>query len=125
MVIKQIQLFDSVRAKHNLEVAQKAHDEQIGPALHPQDLTIDQLGVVDYLHHQMDRWEYIQKQEEELSRLIADGWTVIATYRLGDGINGCQLILYKPDTEYSQEPFEYSGKRGHFGIPVPDSDKAV
>lgn len=95
MAIKQIQLFDSVRAKHNLEAAQKYCNEQVPADLGADQMDIDQLGVLDYLNHERDRWEHIQAQEKELSDLIADKWEVIATYHLGEGVAGCQMILYR------------------------------
>jgi hypothetical protein len=103
MAIKQIQLFDSVAAKHNLDVAQKAYDEQVPVAWGPITLDKHQLGVVDYYNHQKDRWAFIQAQEKELSDLIDDGWTVVSSYHLDHGVAGCQLILYKRDPMTQEE----------------------
>jgi hypothetical protein len=96
-MIKQIELFDSVMAEHNLTVAQDNYDSLVPLAWAEGVLDHHQLKALDYLNHQKDRWEFIQAQEKALNDLLQSGYSVVACYSMGDGMRGCHLVLYKPD----------------------------
>jgi hypothetical protein len=98
-MIKQIELFDSVSVAHSLSVAQGHYEDLVPLQWGAPTLNEQQLRALDHLNHQKDRSKFVEEQEKVLSNLVSDGWIVIATYSMGDGMRGCHMILYKPESE--------------------------